>query len=76
MIRVPGERRDGASRIRLSACVIVCAMLIWLGGSWLGGVLNWPVKFAFLLDFAVLAALAWAVLSLIRFPTRRKGGSG
>lgn len=64
------DPRDRA-QIRLAAGVIVVAMLLWMGASFLGGELGLPVRFAFLVDMLCLAALAWALWVL--FNVWRKG---
>ncbi|MEM6743457.1 MAG: DUF5337 family protein [Pseudomonadota bacterium] len=50
-------------------------MLAWMGLSVLGGRLGLPVRFAFLVDFACLAAFAWALFVLIDV-WRRGDGKG
>ncbi len=61
-------KRDTALRgqTRTAAVVILVAMLAWMFGSWLGGRLGLPVRFAFLLDLACLAAMAWSAFVLIK----------
>ncbi|MEM9013388.1 MAG: DUF5337 family protein [Pseudomonadota bacterium] len=51
---------------RLAAIVVAAAFGLWLLGSWLGGALGLPTRFAFLLDFLALAAFAWAAIVLVR----------
>ena len=48
-------------QIRIAAIVMVLAMLLWMGGQFLGGQLGWPVRFVFLFDLAAIAALVWAL---------------
>ena len=62
--------KDKAS-IRLASIVIVVAMLLWMGLSFLGGELGIPVRYAFLIDMLCLAALGWALVTL--FLVWRKG---
>ncbi|MEM6438887.1 MAG: DUF5337 domain-containing protein [Pseudomonadota bacterium] len=71
MARSEGE----TARIRLASIVIIVAMLAWMGLSVLGGRLGLPVRFAFLVDFACLAAFAWALFVLIDV-WRRGDGKG
>ena len=63
----PGRPTDNASnslqrQARLAAIVIFAAMVLWMSLSWLGGKYNWPPRYAFLLDFAALAAFVWAFI--------------
>ncbi len=65
--RTEGDRRQ----IRQASVVIVVAMVLWMGTSFLGGELGLPVRYAFLVDMLCLAALAWALWVL--FMVWRKG---
>lgn len=67
-----------ARQARLVALVIAGTMILWLGAQWLGGALDWPARYAFLFDFAALAALFWSLVATyrIRRKTRDPGGSG
>ena len=66
------EHVHGRGQVRTAACVVVAAMLLWIAGSWVGGRFGWPVKYAFLLDFAALAAFLWAIAVLLMFRFRRR----
>ena len=55
---------------RLVGVVIAVAMVVWLGANWLGPQLGMPGRFAFLFDFAAIAALIWALV--VTFQIRRK----
>lgn len=59
------ERRRRA-QIRLAAIVMAATMALWMGAQALGGQLGLPARFVFLLDFAAIAALIWA-LSVVFF---------
>ncbi len=61
-------RADGrkAGQVRLAAIVVISTMLLWMGFSWLGGQLELPVRFVFLVDFAALAAFFFAMVVLFR----------
>ncbi len=59
--QTPERRR----MIQVTAIVVTAAGLIWIGGSWLGGQLGWPPRYAFLLDFAALGAFAWVIGSIV-----------
>ena len=60
------EQESLKAQTRLASIVILCAMVAWMAGSWIGGRLGLPVRFAFLLDLACLAALAWSLVVLLR----------
>ncbi len=61
-----------ARKGRIVALVIAVAMVLWLVLQWLGREMGWPVRFAFLIDFAALGALIWAlVVSLQIWRARR-----
>jgi uncharacterized membrane protein len=81
MARTGGQRPVAAARtesqaaqMRVATIVIVVAMLAWMGASWLGSVLNLPVRYAFLIDLACMAAMVWALIVLARvWRTGRQG---
>jgi uncharacterized membrane protein len=50
-----------ARKARLVAMVIVVTMLAWMGAQWLGSRLGLEARYAFLFDFAALAAFVWAL---------------
>jgi len=54
------------SDTRLAAAVIIGAMILWMGGSFLGGTLGISPQYAFLIDLIALAAFAFAIIVLIR----------
>lgn len=54
----------GKSQIRTAAIVIIVTMLVWMGGSVLGGRIGLEARYAFLLDLAAMAAFAWAMVVL------------
>ena len=53
------RRRRG--QIRMAAIVMAVTMVVWMGASFLGGQLGLPVRFAFLIDLAAIAALVWSL---------------
>ncbi|MGG7644041.1 DUF5337 family protein [Rhodovulum sp. YNF3179] len=65
---------NGATRAetRLAAIVIIATMALWMGASYLGGRLGLPVRFAFLIDLAALAAFFWALVVLFRVWRKRQ----
>ncbi|QDL93001.1 hypothetical protein FDP22_15130 [Paroceanicella profunda] len=60
------DRNETGTNTRAAAIVIVATMLLWMGGSMLGGEIGLPVRYAFLLDFAALGGFAWALIVLCR----------
>lgn len=65
--RTTRKREAGASTdARLASIVIAVAVCGWWVGSWIGGRLGLPVRYAFLLDLACLAALVFALVLLLR----------
>lgn len=66
-----------ARQSRLVALVIAGTMLLWMGGQLLGPVLGLPDRYAFLFDFAALAALVWALVVTTQiWRARRAAQSG
>ena len=70
----PGARKvpktlPEKTRLRVAATTMVVTMLIWFGGSFFGGKLGLPIRYAFLLDFAAIAALIWSIY--VVWPSRR-----
>ena len=59
---------------RLASIVILVTMLGWMGISFLGGRLGLPVRYAFLVDFAAIAAFIWALYVLFNVWRARQGG--
>ncbi|GHE01430.1 hypothetical protein U879_14810 [Defluviimonas sp. 20V17] len=66
------EERAQAAQMRLAALVIAIAMVVWLGGQWLGGWLGLDPRLAFLMDFAALAAFVFAFVVVWRVWRRRQ----
>ena len=60
---VPDPKRKSA---RVASIVIFITMLGWMGASWIGGKIGLPIRYAFLFDFAALAALFWAMVVLFQ----------
>jgi hypothetical protein len=56
------ENRKPGRQGRIVALVIAGTVIAWLGLQWLGSALNWEARYAFLIDFAALAAFAWALI--------------
>lgn len=51
-----------ARKARMVAAVMAATMLLWLGAQWLGGTLGLAPRWAFLFDFAALAAFFWSLV--------------
>ena len=69
-----GEAGDKARarQGRTVALVIAIAMLLWLLGQWLGRQLGLPDRYAFLFDFAAIAAFLWALIVAIGIWRKRQ----
>lgn len=52
--------------------VVLVAMVLWMGVSFIGGRLGLPVRFAFLADLCALAAFAWAGIVMFRIWRERQ----
>ena len=61
-----------ARRARVVALVIAGTIVAWLAVQWLGGALGLPGRFAFLFDFAAIAALIWALAVTWQIQRRRR----
>lgn len=68
--------KSTARQARVVAVVIAGTIVLWLAAQWLGGALGWPARFAFLFDFAALAALAWALIVTNQIRRRRRDDAG
>lgn len=62
------------AQARLASIVIIVTMTGWLAVNFLGGKLGLPIRFAFLADFAAMAAFAWALIVLYRVWRKRQEG--
>ena len=65
-----------AAQGRLVAIVIAVTALVWIGAQWLGGALGWDPRYAFLFDFAALAAFVWALIVTFRIWRARRDNEG
>jgi type VI protein secretion system component VasK len=68
----PDPDRRLARQARLAAMVIAATALLWLGAQWLGGQFGWQGRYAFLFDFAALAAFVWALAVTWRIWRQRR----
>lgn len=66
------DKNESKQSTRLAAIVIIVAMLLWMGVSFLGGKLGLPTHFAFLADLFALAAFAFALIVLFRVRRERR----
>jgi hypothetical protein len=66
------QDRAMAAQARLAAIVIAATMVLWVGSNWIGGKLGWDPRYAFLFDFAALAAFFWALVVVWRVWRKRQ----
>ena len=57
---------------RVVAIVIAATMILWLAAQWLGPALGLPGRYAFLFDFAAIAALIWAIVVAMQIRRARR----
>lgn len=77
---VPEEKRDRVTKptdpqvkqARIASIVILVTFVAWMGASWIGGKIGLPVRYAFLFDFAALAAFIWALVVLVGVWRKRR----
>lgn len=62
-----------ARQARLVAIVIAVTMLAWMGAQWAGGRFGWEARYAFLFDFAAIAAFVWAMVVTWQIWRARRG---
>ena len=55
-----------ARQARLVGAVMAVTIVAWVGLQFVGGQLGWPGRYAFLFDFAALAAFAWGLIVTFR----------
>lgn len=65
-----------ARKGRTAALVIAGSVTLWVLAQWLGPQLGVPARFAFLVDFAALAALFWALVVTYQIWRARQNGKG
>ena len=78
--RAPEEKKDGVTQTpdpqvkqaRIASIVIFVTFVVWMAASWIGGKIGLPVRFAFLFDFAALAAFLWALVVLVGVWRKRR----
>ncbi len=65
-----------ARKSRLVAVVIAATMILWMGVQILGGKLGLPDRYAFLFDFAAIAAFVWALVVTLQIWRARRDDKG
>jgi len=65
-----------ARKGRVAGLVIACSVTLWLAAQWIGPALGLPLRWAFLVDFAALAALFWALVVTYQIWRARQDGKG
>lgn len=61
-----------ARRARTVALVIAGSMTLWIAANAIGPALGLPGRYAFLFDFAALAALIWAFVNIYQIWRKRR----
>jgi hypothetical protein len=66
-----------ARKARLASVIMAGTAVLWVGAQALGAAMDWPVRFAFLFDFAAMAALFWAMVVTYQiWRARQSAGPG
>ena len=65
-----------ARKGRMTALVIAGTMLLWMAAQWLGSHFGWPPRYAFLFDFAAIAAMIWALVVTYQIWRMRRDNQG
>ncbi|KAA2316175.1 hypothetical protein DL237_07955 [Pseudooceanicola sediminis] len=65
-----------ARKARMVGIVIAATMVVWMGLQFLGGTLGLPERYAFLFDFAAIAALIWALVVTAQIWRARRDDKG
>ena len=65
-----------ARKGRIVALVIAGAMVVWIAAQWLAPVVGLPGRYAFLFDFAAMAALIWAMVNIYQIWRARQSTKG
>lgn len=63
-----------ARQARLAAVVMCAAIVGWVVLGWVGRDYGWDPRYAFLIDFAALAAFAFALIVTFRVWRARQNG--
>ncbi|MBK6466999.1 MAG: DUF5337 domain-containing protein [Rhodobacter sp.] len=62
-----------ARKARLVGLVLAGTMALWIGAQVVGDEMGWDTRFAFLFDFAALAAFVWALVVTYQIWRVRRG---
>jgi len=60
------DKKAEQKQTKLASYVMLAAVVVLMGGSWLGGTLGLPVRYAFLFDLIAMAGFAFAMITLFR----------
>ena len=60
------DKKAEQKQTKLASYVMLAAVVVLMGGSWLGGQLGLPVRYAFLFDLIAMAGFAFAMITLFR----------
>jgi hypothetical protein len=74
--RQGGSDEAIARKGRVAGLVIAGSVTLWLAAQWIGPALGLPLRWAFLVDFAALAALFWALVVTYQIWRARQDGKG
>lgn len=66
-----GQIAADRAQARLVAVVLAVTALLWLGLQWAGAQLDWPAKYAYLVDLSAIGAFVWSLLVTWRIWRRR-----
>jgi hypothetical protein len=72
----PQGDKQGVDQARNASIVIFVAIGGWMLASYLGGLMGLPIKYAFLIDFAALAAMVWSMVVLFKVWRARQEDKG
>jgi len=60
------DKKAEQKQTKLASYVMLASVVVLMGGSWLGGQLGLPVRYAFLFDLIAMAGFAFAMIVLFR----------
>ena len=60
------DKKAEQKQTKLASYVMLAAVVVLMGGSWIGGQLGLPVRYAFLFDLIAMAGFAFAMITLFR----------
>jgi len=69
----PEEEKQLARQTKMAAIVVAVTMVLWVGAQLLGRQLSLSGRYAFLFDFAALAAFFWALVVIFQIWRKRRG---